>query len=234
MIGVFDSGVGGITVVNELRSLMPSADICFFADEKNAPYGTKSKEELIPLVERDIKLLSQRGADKIIMACCTASTVHGMIESRLQNLSFPIIEPTARAAAKATKNGRVGVIATEATVRSSAFKKALLKYASIHEVLEIQTQRLVKMVESGARDGKLNNEEKNELKAMLLPFANGRFDTLILGCTHFPHLEREIASALGGINIISSSREGAHEIAKEPFRRENGKTIYIRNGKERI
>ena len=76
MIGIFDSGAGGITVARELRRLVPLSDLCFFADRKNAPYGTKSEKELIPLVKRDAEILYDMGAERIIMACCTASTVH--------------------------------------------------------------------------------------------------------------------------------------------------------------
>ena len=226
MIGIFDSGVGGITVAKELRRLSPLSDLCFFADRKNAPYGTKSEAELIPLVKRDAEILFNMGAERIIMACCTASTVHRLLPEELKRITVPIIEPTARAAAKATKNGKIGIIATEATVRSSAFGKALSKYEVIRDVLEVPAQPLVGMVESGARDGNIGKNDKMLLCEILTPFRHGGFDTLILGCTHFPHLYGEISEILPGVKIISSSHEGALEIVKEPLKKENGRIIY--------
>ena len=233
MIGIFDSGAGGITVARELRRLAPLSDLCFFADRKNAPYGTKSEKELIPLVKRDAEILYDMGAERIIMACCTASTVHESLPNWLKGITVPIIEPTARAAAKATKNGRVGVIATEATVRSSAFGRALLKHDSVRDILEVPAQPLVGMVESGVADGSVSDGDKIILRDILAPFRRGGYDTLILGCTHFPHLFGEISKILPGVNIISSSREGALEIVKEPLKKENGRIIYTESPKGR-
>jgi glutamate racemase len=101
LIGIFDSGAGGITAVKEVRRISKTADIVFFPDRLHAPYGTKSPEELIPLVERDVELLLSFGAETVLMACCTASTVHPFLKSKLRDAAIPIISPTAKAAAKA-------------------------------------------------------------------------------------------------------------------------------------
>lgn len=226
MIGVFDSGAGGITVMRELRAISPSCDLVFFPDRKNAPYGIKSEKELVRLVERDIELLISHGADEVLMACCTASTVHQLINKSLRKRSIPIIKPTAKAAARATASGRVGVIATEATVRSGAFSKEL-SALGIHEVTELASGRLVDIIERGARDGSLAEKDARWLSAHLAPLREHGIDTLILGCTHFPHLWGEISARLPEVKIISSSREAAIEAVKNTRPTGNGKTVYI-------
>jgi len=227
MIGVFDSGRGGITAVRELRALLPREDICFFADRKNCPYGTKPPALLTKLVTKDIEILRSLGCDKILIACCTASTVFPLLPGDLQKNTFPIILPTARAAARVTKNGKIGVIATEATVASEAFGRELMSLDRVCEVTELATQNLVSLVERGASDGKITDNDRRELHRTLEPLKNKEIDTLILGCTHFPHLENEIKKALPEVNIISSSREGAMEIASGISEGGRGKTVYL-------
>ena len=226
MIGIFDSGVGGITAVKELRKLQPTADLVFFPDRKNAPYGTKTTEELIPLVKRDIEILISHGADVVLMACCTASTVYPLLEERLKRVAVPIIKPTARAAAGITENGRVAVIATEATVRTEAFKKEL-SALDIQNVLEIPASNLVAAVENGERDGQLSSIGEALLDRHLEKAISFGADTLILGCTHFPHLEGEIQKRVPRVKIISSSREGAKTVVKGFRSNGNGRTVYI-------
>lgn len=122
MIGIFDSGVGGLASFSELRRLLPLADIAYLADRKNAPYGTKKKDVLKRLVCEDIELLRRLGCNKILIACCTASTVHRELPEESRRISFPIIKQTANAAAGYRS---VAVIATEHTVRSHAFSKEI-------------------------------------------------------------------------------------------------------------
>lgn len=227
MIGVFDSGRGGITAVRELRSLLPREDIYFFADRKNCPYGTKSPAALTKLVTRDIELLRSLGADKILIACCTASTVFPLLPADLQRNAYPIIAPTAKAAARVTKNGKIGVLATEATVRSGAFRRELIRFAEVSQVTEIAAQNLVFLVEGGASDTNITDTERQELYKTLEPFKKQETDTVILGCTHFPHLEKEIKKALPDVNIVSSSREGAMKIASGMSAGGRGRTVYL-------
>ena len=169
MLGVFDSGVGGLTAVSVLRKLLKNEDIIFLADRENAPYGTKSAEELTRLVRLDIERLTDFGANKILMACCTASTVYDRLSDKEKAICYPIIEPTAKAAAKASKNGIIAVLATEATVRSEAFKKALLRYEKIHTVNEFSAGELVTLVEKGARDGSLTKDQLTAVERSLGP-----------------------------------------------------------------
>lgn len=223
MIGVFDSGVGGYTALSEIRRLSKSADVIYLSDSKNAPYGTKTEEELVTLVSRDIDTLCSAGAKKILIACCTASTVYPMLDEKRRNLSVPIILPAAKRAVQLTKNGRIGVIATERTVLSRAFSSALSEY----EVFEAPAQRLVSLIESGERDGRISENTEQYLKSLLLPLWEKGIDTLILGCTHFPHLEKEINKILPEIQTVSPSREGAKQLLSVYKPGGKGKISYL-------
>ncbi len=225
MIGVFDSGDGGLAAVARIRSLAPSADIIFYADRKNAPYGKKSRRELIRLTERDIIKLKSAGADRILTACCTASTVYGELRDGLRRDVYEIITPTASEAARVTENGKIAVIATEATVRSHAFSAALA-VLGISDVCEYACGELVTMTESGCRDARLGIFERERIFSLLKKIRDSGADTLILGCTHFSHLESHIASCLGGIRTVNSAHEGARIIARDA-KRGKGRTVIL-------
>ena len=211
MTGIFDSGVGGLAAYFELRRLLPREDIIYLADRKNAPYGTKTKDELIALTKKDIKRLCDMGASQVLIACCTASTVYSELSEWERAIATPIIAPAARVAAE---GGRIAVIATEHTVRSGAFGKEIRRLSHDSEVFERAEQALVAMVEHGSRDGEI----KEECRAVLLEIAEWasdiRADTLVLGCTHFSHLEGTLGEMLPEVRIVSPAREGAKEIAR--------------------
>ena len=226
MIGVFDSGVGGLTALAELRRLLPRTDMIYLADREHAPYGTKSEEEILSLTENCIKRLTSAGAERILIACCTASTLHSRLTEDARRITTPIIAAAARAAHKISR-GKIAVIATEATVRSHAFRRELLALGE-REVAEYATQELVAMVESGASDrNPLTSEQKDLLSRLLEPVGASRADTLILGCTHFPHLRGHIAAMLPSVKLINPSREGALEIARSTEDRGGGRTIFL-------
>ena len=226
MIGIFDSGVGGLTALAELRRLLPHTDMIYLADRKNAPYGTKSEEQILSLAENCIKRLTAAGAEKILIACCTASTLHRWLPDEVQRITTPIIAPAARAAVKVS-HGKIAVIATEATVRSHAFAKAIISERAC-EVCEYAAQALVSLVEGGASDRiPLTVEQKNTISHILSPIRESGADTLILGCTHFPHLARQISKMLPEVNLISPSLEGALEIAKSTEDRGGGRTVFL-------
>ena len=227
MIGVFDSGAGGLTAIAEMRKINPTVDICFFADYANAPYGTKSERDLIRLVKNDISSLRAFGAERILMACCTASTVHRYLPENIRTFTLPIITPAVKEAARVTKCGKIGVIATMATVRSKSFSKGLFCHDNVKEVTELATQELVSLVEGGASDRHIREHDRSRLYSILKPLKKRGIDTLILGCTHFSHLEREIGSYLCGVRVVNASREGAKEIMKDSRPYGKGKTIYL-------
>lgn len=227
MIGVFDSGAGGIAVTRELRSACPTADIIFLRDRPGAPYGTKPRDELKRLVAHDISTLVGLGADRVLMACCTASTVYEELDEELREVSIPIIAPTARTAVSVTRRGKIGVIATDGTASSHAFRKAIRSIDATVTVYEWQAQPLVALVEGGARDGSISGGEMKIIKEALSDALSSDIDTLILGCTHFPLIEKTISSLLPGVKAVSSAREGAHSV--HGYDTGRGRCIYLEN-----
>ncbi len=226
MIGVFDSGVGGLTAVKELRKIAPRLNICFLADRNNAPYGTKTLKQIIEFSKRNIEKLRLLGAEKILIACCTASAAYQYLSDEEKKLCVPIIDFAAKRAVEISETGRIGVIATKRTVEEKAFSKAIAKISATARVFELEAQSFVSLVENGARDGSLNETESFEIKKKLAALRNFEIDSLILGCTHFPHIEKEIKNALG-VKTVNPSFEGALEIAKAVNILENGSVTYI-------
>ena len=220
MIGVCDSGEGGRVAVEELRAIAPRADICFFADRENAPYGTKDPQRLLSLLRADVRRVRDAGASEVLIACCTASTVYSRLTEGERIGVFPIITPTARAATKSTKNGRIGVLATGATVASHAFRREILRILPTAQVTEVEAQRFVGYVERDKVD-------REDVKRTVEALVRAGIDTLILGCTHFPRLSGIISECAGNITLISSAREGALEIAGRADLTGNGATIYL-------
>ncbi len=220
MIGVFDSGAGGRFALAELRRLRKKADIIFLADKKNAPYGSKSEKELISLVTNDVKRLREAGAKRILVACCTASTVWDKLTIDTRNGVMQIISTVAKRALNVSSGGRIGVLSTEATRKSGAFKR-WIPHAVCYSAPE-----LVTLAESGARDVNLTHAQKQILKKSLSPFFESNIDTLILGCTHFAYFEGEIENILG-VKTVNSARVAAEEFAKTVSDEGNGMTYYI-------
>ena len=227
MIGIFDSGAGGEHTLCKLRELAPTADLCLLSDRANAPYGTKDERTLVRLVKKDIERLREAGADEILIGCCTASTVHHLLCAEEQKISHPIIEPTARAAVKATESGRIGVIATQATVRSHEFTRAIRTLCPDAYVREYAAQPLVAMIEGGVTDLRHNSENVAKIKNTLSDMLAEDIDTLILGCTHFPLISGIISELFGNARIISSAYEGAREMAACANTQGTGLTIYL-------
>ena len=223
MTGIFDSGVGGLTALEYLRILKPQEDICYLADRENAPYGSKSQNELLALVKKDIKRLRDAGCERILAACCTASTVIPDLPYEYRRGVVSIIAPSAAEAVKLSC-GPVGIIATEATVKSRAFENEILKRDGNIEILSLSAQPLVAMVESGERDGNCSDGCKAYLEGLLKNFSG--CDILILGCTHFSHLEKTVGE-ISGIKTLSPSRIGASVVAKRIVGGGEGRVYYL-------
>lgn len=211
MIGIFDSGVGGICAYREVQRLLPDEDIIYLADRKNAPYGTKTQDEILALTSKNIKILRSAGASTVLIACCTASSVYQMLSPLEREVSIPIITPAAMVAASGEK---ITVIATRHTAGCKVFSKEIARLSSA-SVTEIAEQELVSLVEGGLRDGRVSREGKIYLGALAERIKKTDADTLILGCTHFSHLERELQKRLPGVRIVSPAREGAIEAARK-------------------
>ena len=211
MIGILDSGIGGLASYNVIRRVLPHEPLVYLADRKNAPYGKRSEGELIRLVSDGIGELSALGADHVLLACCTASTVHHALPEELRRIAIPIIEPAARRAV--ALGDRITVISTTHTARSHAFAAAVNAIRKGCTVTELDAQPLVGMVESGARDGNLGILESTYLDTVASEILEHMPDVLILGCTHFSHLEGELCARLRGVRIVSPAREGALMLA---------------------
>lgn len=197
MIGVFDSGEGGLNTLGFLRQKLTRTNIIFLRDRKNSPYGKKSREELIEITERNIAALRNLGADRILIACCTASSLYGGIDVSLRENVIPILPPVAERA-RASAKGKIAVLATDFTVRSHAFSKAL----SGLSVTEIAAQPLVDAVESGERDGRLSELGRRKIESVLSALPKN-CDTLILGCTHFSSIRSTVENAVRGLGVRS-------------------------------
>ena len=205
---------------------MPTKDIIYLADRKNAPYGTKTEDEILFLAKNNIGILSNLGCEAILIACCSASTVYPRLTEGEREISLPIISPSARLAAEGGR--KITVIATSHTARSGAFRREIARFSNA-SVTELAEQELVTLVEKGNRDGHLSPECMIYLRSMAERIRASEADSLILGCTHFSHLEREIGRLMPGVRIISPARVGADVLYNKikDKRTENGRNIYL-------
>lgn len=212
-IGVFDSGVGGLSVVRELCRLLPGEDIVYFGDVGRLPYGTRSRDVIYRYASEDLRFLRDRGVKLIIAACGTASSViDSALTSRLPVPYTGVIEPTAQAAAAATRTKKVGIIGTTATIQSGSFVRALHALDPAIETVGQGCPLLVQLVENGCIDFE-NKVTRLVLEEYLAPIREAEVDTLILGCTHFPLLAPIIADLLGeGVTLIDSGAATAARV----------------------
>ena len=213
-IGVFDSGLGGLTAVRHLQDLLPNENIIYFGDTGRVPYGTRSRDTIRRYAEEDCRLLLERDVKFIIAACGTVSSVAPDILACLPVPAIGVVSPTAQAAASATRNKRVGILGTTATIRSASFEKALLSIDPSIQVIATPCPLFVSLVESGwiAEDDEVAIPM---VRRYLAAVKEAGVDTLILGCTHFPLLSPIIRAELGeGVTLIDSGRETAIQCAQ--------------------
>lgn len=209
MIGIFDSGLGGLTALKELHSLTPGEPLIYFGDTGRVPYGTRSAATIVKYARQDAAFLLSQGVDAILVACGTASTT--ALEELTEALPVPVIgvvEPAAEAAVKATRNGKIAVIGTPATIRTGAFEAAIAKQMPDASVISRPCPLFVPLVESGftAPDCEIT---RLTCEHYLAPIRESGADTLILGCTHYPLLAPIISSVLPDVTLISSGAEAA-------------------------
>ncbi len=234
-IGVFDSGFGGLTVAREIAKALPHESIVYVGDSARCPYGPRPLDEVGGYVQQIGSWLVDHGVKLIVIACNTA-TAAGLAEAQ-RTFPVPIIgvvEPGARAAAHATKNRRVGVIATKATVESDAYTKAIRHIDAGITVFSTATPRFVEIAEQGIRmaEGPIENYTSLASKVYirpafqeiareyLEPLRRCDIDTLVLGCTHFPLLKALIGGVVGReVTLISSAKEAARDVAEALGRR---------------
>lgn len=194
-IGVFDSGIGGFSVVKELKRLLPKENIEYFADHGRQPYGSKEQEEIEDFVIQIINFLLGKGIKACIIACNTA-TAAGLKRAR-ELFDIPIIgviEPGAKAAVEATRNKKIGLAATIFTVNSEAYQKEIRRINPKIDIFVNPCPRFTPIVESGQLE---SAETYQVAKEYLKPIKDAQVDTLILGCTHYPFLEKVITEVMG-------------------------------------
>lgn len=204
MIGVFDSGVGGLTVVRAIMNLLPGYDIVYFGDTARTPYGGKSAETIVDYAIQDANILLERGAKLIVVGCNSASSVAtGILRERLNVPLFEVISPAVREAVSNSNARRVGIIGTRATVNSGAYQNQIKAIHPEIEVLSASCPLLVPLVEEGWLK---RSETKQIVKRYLYPLKIQQVDTLILGCTHYPLLKDIIQIKIGRrVRVIDSS-----------------------------
>lgn len=208
-IGVFDSGIGGLTAVKELNRLLPNENIIYFGDTARVPYGSRSRETVIKYARQDVDFLKQHKIKMIIAACGTVSSVVGT-SSFVTDMPFTgVILPAVQTACAVTKTGRIGVIGTPATIKSGSFPKAIKSINPHATVIGNACPLLVHLVENGytQRDNKITRLAAAEY---LEPIKAENVDTLILGCTHYPVIKDIIADIMGDdVTLISPGAEAA-------------------------
>lgn len=210
-IGIFDSGLGGLSVVKEFLSLLPNENIVYFGDTGRVPYGTKGSNTIIKYARQDEAFLLSKDVKMVIAACGTVSSV---AKNTLDDLSVPslgVVEPSAKAAAMLTKNKKVGIIGTAGTVKSESYKKSIYAIDDTIEVYSEACSLFVQIVEQGWI---ADDDEVAFLtaKRYLQPLKDKGVDTLILGCTHFPLIAGVISRVMGeNVTLISSGVETAKQ-----------------------
>ena len=213
-IGVFDSGLGGLTVVREIMRLMPNEDIIYFGDTARVPYGGRSSSTVIKYATEDAELLLRHNVKLIVAACGTVSSVATELGKDLPVPYFGVVAPSAEYAAKVTKNGKIGVIGTRATIKSTAHKNAILKIKPQAEVFNNACPLFVPLVEEGwykAEDSVVKGTVSRDME----PLKQAGVDTLILGCTHYPILKDAISAEMGeGVQLVNMGKAAA-EMLKE-------------------
>ena len=210
-IGVFDSGVGGLTVTREIMRQLPNENVVYFGDTARVPYGSKSKNNIIRFSRQIIRFLRTKNVKAIVVACNTASAF--ALETIKPELDIPIIgvvKPGAKVAAQTTQNGKIGVIGTEGTIRSEIYTKTIHRENKDAQVMGRACPLFVPLVEEGWIKDPVTVAVAERY---LQPFKESDIDTLILGCTHYPLLRSTVREIMGeGVNLVNPAYETAREL----------------------
>jgi glutamate racemase len=205
-IGIFDSGVGGLTVFKEIRKSFPAEDIVYFGDTARVPYGSKSKNTIINYSVQNTNFLISKNVKVVIVACNSSTAI--ALEKLKKKFKIPIIgviEPGAFSAVNKTKNKRIGVIGTDATINSHAYYKAIKQISGDINVIEKSCPLFVPLAEEGWQDTEI---AKNIVGIYLKELIKYKIDTLVLGCTHYPILKKAISAVCSDkITLVDSAQE---------------------------
>ena len=216
-LGVFDSGIGGLTVYRALREALPSVSILYLGDTARVPYGTKSSHTVTGYSLQIARHLIGRGVDAVVVACNTASAyAMEALRSNLQVPVYGVVAPGAQEAVEATRSGVVGVVGTRGTVYSGAYQKAISELDPSIRVEAVPCALFVPLVEEGWLDDEITLQVAEQY---LSPLIDAGIDTLVLGCTHYPMLKRTISSVMGNKVVLIDSAEAVsrkvHQYMKE-------------------
>jgi len=208
-IGIFDSGVGGLTIYKEIHKILPNESIIYLADSKNAPYGEKSKEQIIEISIKNTEFLLSKGCKIIVVACNTAST--NAVQYLRENFNVPIIrvQPAIKPAALNSRTKVVGILATKGTLKSDLLLETSQRFAQGVEVVEQVGEGLVSLIENGQM-------HSSEMDALLVrhiqPMLKKNIDYLVLGCTHYPFLTPQIKTLVGeNVSVLDSGEAIARQ-----------------------
>ena len=225
-IGLFESGIGGLTVLHQIIEKLPRENTVYLGDTARSPYGTKSVETVLRYSFENADFLIQKGVKLLVVACNTSTAI--ALEALEKNLSVPVvgvIEPGAKAALAKTRSGKIGVIGTEATIQSGAYTQALKRLDPRVEVYSRACPLFVPLVEEGWLD---NEVVEKTVESYLTSLKRSGIDTLILGCTHYPLLKKAIRRFMGrDVQLVDSAEETANEVSallkEKSLEREKGK-----------
>lgn len=211
-LGIFDSGLGGLTVVRQIQKVFPRLPIIYYGDTARVPYGTKSPKTVTHFSRQIIDFLIAQDVQAIVVACNTASAAAvPVLKDEYDIPIYGVVEPGAEAASAASKSGRIGVIGTNSTIRTNVYTKAIQSRDSSLSVFGKACPLFVPLVEEGWEEHDVTRQIAREY---LSPVLENEIDTLILGCTHYPMLTKTLRTILpAGINIIDSGVAAANELA---------------------
>lgn len=210
-IGVFDSGLGGLTAVRELRKILPGEDIVYFGDTARVPYGSRGADTIIEYSKQDIGFLLSKQVKVIVIACGTVSSIlPASIRGTFAVKCIEVVSPTVQAAVQATQNNKIGVIGTEATIRSGSYVEMMQKIAPDVECFSAPCPLFVPLVENGYFS-KGNIVAELIAKDYLANIKEAGVDTLIMGCTHYPLLANVIGAEMGeDVYLVDAGKQAAH------------------------
>ena len=213
-IGVFDSGLGGLTAVRQLRRLLPGEDIVYFGDTGRVPYGSRGHDVIVRYAQQDIRFLLSQNVKFIMAACGTVSSTYPSAEAAQLPVPYTgVIGAAARAAAAATKNKRIGVIGTAATIRSGSYATQLKDLVPGVQIFARACPLFVPLVENGYVNG--DKVTQLMIEEYLTPVRDSGIDTLILGCTHYPLLKSMIGEFMGpGVTLVDPAMTAAHHLER--------------------
>lgn len=239
MIGIFDSGVGGLSVYREIRKTLPDSDIIYYADNAHCPYGEKNREYITDRARKITEFLISEGADIIVVACNTATAASISVLREEFDIPFIGMEPAVKPAADSTETGTIGVLATAGTLKAAKYHNTREQYAENVNIVENVGSGFVELVEKGTTSGP---EAESVVRRSLKPIIEAGADIVVLGCTHYPFLSeciRKISSELApdrNIRIIDPAPAVARHLADVIRRRgldtnkEKGRTILKSSG----